>query len=762
MNPVHKHCGVRHLIVALAVAVATMGSPLTASAASSTAGDATPNFNESAGCGTYGLRGPLGPSMTLGDRVYGPYADFFGRSRTQVYNSLILWAEPWTGRNLRVHPRAMPAFTEAVQNVNAAGTGYRVTSVGTYNWRNISNTFQMSHHALAKAIDINPSKNPVTNGPLITDMPPGFVQAWRDAGFCWGGDYIFGKDAMHYGWIGPAFEAGKTARFAPYPALTSQANYTSMALEATTPIGDASLYAVASMRRDGADDLYGLVEKDGVWEVQVAGAGDRFRSLGVKRKTAVPVGGVPYLADYDGDGYADIWRFDTSGSTLTADIYTNASRFMKKDHTVTTGAVWSADADLGLALFDDIDWIPDLYVIRRDTGVVEVYSAASGYQEKVHTSTLTTPVGDAKIVLADRNVDGRTDIWMIEPGATVQIRIALWSNGYGGSPQTFVPWSPVGSSDSVLPGDYDGDGRIDLYVVTGSRMRIWLGGVADRPIGDLAVWFTTPGPNTFDKGPECQGICDRIGYVDELGEWRLAHEVAWGTTETKFFYGTPGDVPLMGDWDCDGVDTPGLYRASTGFVYLRNSNTQGVADREYYFGIPGDRPIAGDFDGDGCDTVSIYRPSEQRFYIINRLGGDRAGLPADFSFIFGNPGDKPFVGDFDGNGSDEIGLHRESTGFVYMRHTLTTGFADTEFFYGDPGDFLVAGDWDGDGVDTPAIYRPSDGNWYLRLSNTQGIADHVIGFGAPNRMFLPLAGRHGITPGIPSVGETVVNDFEPK
>ena len=45
-----------------------------------------------------------------------------------------------------------------------------------------------------------------------------------------------------------------------------------------------------------------------------------------------------------------------------------------------------------------------------------------------------------------------------------------------------------------------------------------------------------------------------------------------------FYFGNPGDYPFMGDWDCDDVDTPGLYRQSDGYVYLRNSNTQGIAD----------------------------------------------------------------------------------------------------------------------------------------------------------------------------------------
>ena len=82
----------------------------------------------------------------------------------------------------------------------------------------------------------------------------------------------------------------------------------------------------------------------------------------------------------------------------------------------------------------------------------------------------------------------------------------------------------------------------------------------------------------------------------------------------------------MGDWDGDGVETPGLYRQSDGYVYLRNSNTQGIADIKFFFGNPGDVPIAGDFNGDGFDTVSIYRPSNQTFYIINKLGSNDGGL----------------------------------------------------------------------------------------------------------------------------------------
>jgi len=113
-----------------------------------------------------------------------------------------------------------------------------------------------------------------------------------------------------------------------------------------------------------------------------------------------------------------------------------------------------------------------------------------------------------------------------------------------------------------------------------------------------------------------------------------------------------------------------------------------------------------------------------RVFVINKLGQDGEGLgAADFSFSFGNPGDTPFVGDFDGDDIDTIGLYRQSTGFVYFRNSNSTGVADLSFFYGDAGDQILAGDWDGDGDDTVAVYRPSTGRVYVNLENTNGAAD---------------------------------------
>ncbi len=246
-----------------------------------------------------------------------------------------------------------------------------------------------------------------------------------------------------------------------------------------------------------------------------------------------------------------------------------------------------------------------------------------------------------------------------------------------------------------------------------------------------------------DAGAHERRLAPTVGLVDPAtARWHLRN--AQGTV-TSFFFGNPGDRPVAGDWDGDGTSTPGMYRQSDGFFYARHTNTQGIADAACFAGNPEDVPLAGDWDGDGDANLGLYRPSTQTFHLYTRACGLAPLGVAQISFVFGNPGDKPVAGDWDGDGADEVGLHRESTGFFYWRNSPTTGIADGQMFFGDPADRFVAGDWGlVDGVDTPAVFRPSDVTFYLRHTLSQGNADSQFPWPGAGAGWLPVAGRFGL------------------
>jgi hypothetical protein len=114
----------------------------------------------------------------------------------------------------------------------------------------------------------------------------------------------------------------------------------------------------------------------------------------------------------------------------------------------------------------------------------------------------------------------------------------------------------------------------------------------------------------------------------------------------------------------------------------------------------------------------------------------------------------PLVGDWDGNGTDTIGLFDPSSCTWYLRNSLATGFADYTFGCGDPS--LVAdhgadnwvpivGDWAGTGSDAIGFYDPQNSIFMLRNSLTTGAADLTFGFGQGGAGWQALVGTWATT-----------------
>ena len=101
--------------------------------------------------------------------------------------------------------------------------------------------------------------------------------------------------------------------------------------------------------------------------------------------------------------------------------------------------------------------------------------------------------------------------------------------------------------------------------------------------------------------------------------------------------------PVTGDWNGDGIDTPGVVRGGT--WYLRNSNSPGPADITLNFGYAYDQAVVGDWNGDGVDSPGMVRAGT--WYLKNNnVPGDSGRT----TLSFGTSSYKPVAGDWNGDG----------------------------------------------------------------------------------------------------------------
>jgi len=243
---------------------------------------------------------------------------------------------------------------------------------------------------------------------------------------------------------------------------------------------------------------------------------------------------------------------------------------------------------------------------------------------------------------------------------------------------------------------------------------------------------------------------DRRFYLD-VNANRTWNDTGGGDFVSGVF-GLSGDIPISGDWDNDGFDDIGVYRPGTRKFYLdANSNRtwDGALGGDVItlpFGLTGDVPVIGDWNDDNFDDIGVFRPSSRKFYLDangsrtwnGALGGDI------ISAAFGRPGDQPVAGDWNADGTDEVGVYRPDNLRFYLDvngseswNGAGAGDVITAPF-GLEGDQPVIGDWDKNVTDDIAVYRISNRRFYLD-DNSNRIWDGVgVGGDDITGPFLPV------------------------
>ncbi|MEN1678763.1 MAG: SdrD B-like domain-containing protein [Planctomycetota bacterium] len=214
-------------------------------------------------------------------------------------------------------------------------------------------------------------------------------------------------------------------------------------------------------------------------------------------------------------------------------------------------------------------------------------------------------------------------------------------------------WARLGTeNDLPVTGDWDGDGKTDIGIFGPAWPRDPYAIARDPGLPDAENFPTRV--RTDSGEPLAKNLPPTT--EDATSGARLLRKTAQGrgradVIDHVFHYGTPGDVPIAGDWNGDGIRTIGVFRGGMWQLDTNGDGRVSDSDESYAFGAEGDVPAVGDWNGDGIDDLGVFRAGR---WLVDS-NGDRQLDALDTVFELGEAGDKPVVGDWDGDGVDEPG-----------------------------------------------------------------------------------------------------------
>jgi serine-aspartate repeat-containing protein C/D/E len=153
----------------------------------------------------------------------------------------------------------------------------------------------------------------------------------------------------------------------------------------------------------------------------------------------------------------------------------------------------------------------------------------------------------------------------------------------------------------------------------------------------------------------------------------------------------PGAIPVLAHWRME--DMPGSF--------LSVDDQQDKADwsllfGKFKFGRFGETPVVGDWNGDGITDLGVFKDGSWRLTTVLNNKGTEDDLSPPVGFTFGQAGDIPVVGDWNGDGTSEVGVFKDGIWHLdYNANHQWDGPAggDRQYGFGQAGDIPVVGYW---------------------------------------------------------------------
>ncbi len=231
------------------------------------------------------------------------------------------------------------------------------------------------------------------------------------------------------------------------------------------------------------------------------------------------------------------------------------------------------------------------------------------------------------------------------------------------------------------------------------------------------------------------------------GRWSLDFNMD-GAPEKTLTFGEVGDRPYLGDMNGDrrlDLLTERRINAEACVVSIQFTNDTDAPQLETRtYPVGAGQWVILDVNRDGTEDIGWVSPDEERGLLHWQFDTTGDSL-WDHSLFFGFPGDKAISGDWNGDGFRQLGVVR-STGagdslaswFLPVSDDLTH---PTVLTFGFTSDTPVVGDWNGDGKDDIGVYRVVDGQGTFLLDiDRDPDAELLIRMGQAED--IPLAFKH--------------------
>ncbi len=494
------------------------------------------------------------------------------------------------------------------------------------------------------------------------------------------------------------------------------------------------LPVVADYDNDGISD-YGVYRpateagQQNSWYIKASGGKH------ISRENFGVLNDYPIVGDFDGDGQTDLGIIRPHSETDPGLTW-----IVERSSAGPISFQFGIDGDIPVPDDYDGDTVDDVAIFRPSTGVWYIYMSKDGYKEMGWGIEGDIPVP------GDYDGDGRADVGIYRNGIWFVWQSSGGSRSSGTGLLSSPPFNWGTPNTTPVQADYDDDGKTDVasYDRTSG---IWH--IAGSGAGYMGHQWGIPGDVPTVADFDGDGKDDVAIFRPSDGMWYARGSESAILLQRQ--WGAPTDTPIPGNYLDEKFDGPAVYREATGEWFFASPIAGG---EKVQWGGPGYKPVAGDIDRDGVDDVCVFEPSSGMWHSWLSRGIDKEhqfsfqfGAPGDIPMIR-NTSTAGAAGTSSTTAPPqnlaELTVYRPSDGMWYTLEVIPDGSGGfthnlEEIQFGAPGDKPLVGDFDGDGIDDHAVYR--NGEWWVLDSSTGEIWAGMdpLNFGTPDDQ--PIGGR---------------------